>query len=125
MVLKNKTKQPYNKIGSNHSAKIGGHARNWKITEPLQLQWLSFFNLYLPHLITHIMRKVFFTTLCVLFISTLQAQVKKAITHESMTMMKRVGAPEVAPDGKWAVFTVTEPSYIEKDVVNDLWIVST
>ena len=71
------------------------------------------------------MRKLFFTTLCLLFISSIQAQAKKAITHESMTMMKRVGAPEVSPDGKWAVFTVTEPSYVEKDVVNDLWIVPT
>jgi dipeptidyl aminopeptidase/acylaminoacyl peptidase len=53
----------------------------------------------------------------------LQAQTKKQITHESMIMMKRVGAPEVSPDGKWVAFSVTEPSYTDKDVVNDLWIV--
>ncbi|HLO79438.1 MAG TPA: S9 family peptidase [Chitinophagaceae bacterium] len=55
--------------------------------------------------------------------SSLQAQTKKQLTHESMTMMKRIGAPEISPDGKWVAFSVTEPSYNEKDVVNDLWIV--
>ncbi len=51
------------------------------------------------------------------------AQVKKPITHESMWMMKRVSGPEISPDGKWVVFSVTEPSYVDKDVINDLWIV--
>ena len=55
----------------------------------------------------------------------LKAQTKKAITHETMTMMKRVGAPEISPDGKWVIFSVTEPSYNEKEVVNDIWIVGT
>jgi dipeptidyl aminopeptidase/acylaminoacyl peptidase len=39
--------------------------------------------------------------------------------------MKRVGAPVASPDGKWAVFSVTEPAYDEKDQVSDLWIVAT
>lgn len=56
--------------------------------------------------------------------TVLQAQNKKAITHEALTMMKRVGAPEISPDGKWIVFSVTEPSYNEKEVVNDLWLVA-
>ena len=55
---------------------------------------------------------------------TVTAQTKKAITHEAMTAMKRVGTPELSPDGKWVVFSLTEPSYTEKDVVNDLWIVA-
>ena len=53
-----------------------------------------------------------------------QAQNKKPITHESMIMMKRVGAPEVSPDGKWVAFSVTEPSYNDKEVVSDIWIVA-
>lgn len=69
------------------------------------------------------MYKFVFAILSILFISVAAAQVKKPITHESMWMMKRVGAPEVSPDGKWVVFSVTEPSYVEKDVVSDLWIV--
>lgn len=45
------------------------------------------------------------------------------ITHETLTLMKRVGSPAVSPDGKWVVFSVTEPSYDEKEQVNDLWLV--
>jgi len=68
----------------------------------------------------------YYTTLLLflLFTATLTAQNQKPITHEVMSMMKRVGAPEVSPDGKWVVFSVTEPSYNDKEVVNDLWIVA-
>jgi dipeptidyl aminopeptidase/acylaminoacyl peptidase len=52
------------------------------------------------------------------------AKGKTAITHETMWMMKRVGAPTPSPDGKWVVFSMTEPSYDEKDQVADLWIVA-
>jgi dipeptidyl aminopeptidase/acylaminoacyl peptidase len=50
---------------------------------------------------------------------------KRVITHEDLWLMKRVGAPTVSPDGKWAVFAVTEPAYDDKSQVSDLWIVST
>lgn len=53
------------------------------------------------------------------------AQDKKPITHEDLWLMKRVGAPAVSPDGNWAVFNVVEPSYDEKEQVNDIWIVPT
>ncbi len=69
------------------------------------------------------MYKFVFSTLWIMVFSIADAQVKKPITHEAMWMMKRVGAPEVSPDGKWVVFSLTEPSYIEKDVASDLWIV--
>ena len=49
----------------------------------------------------------------------------RAITHEDVWLMKRVGAPSVSPDGRWAVFAVLEPSYDEKAQVTDLWLVST
>jgi Tol biopolymer transport system component len=53
------------------------------------------------------------------------AQTAKApLTHESMWMMKRVGAPVPSPDGKWVVFSVVEPAYDEKEQVSDLWIVT-
>jgi dipeptidyl aminopeptidase/acylaminoacyl peptidase len=51
------------------------------------------------------------------------AQQKKPITHEAMWLLKRVGAPAVSPDGCWAIFSVTEPAYDEKEQVNDIWIV--
>ncbi|HKG96240.1 MAG TPA: hypothetical protein VKA97_00395, partial [Pyrinomonadaceae bacterium] len=55
-----------------------------------------------------------------------KAQTSKApLTHETMWMMKRVGAPIPSPDGKWVVFSLVEPSYDDKDQVSDLWIVPT
>jgi dipeptidyl aminopeptidase/acylaminoacyl peptidase len=48
---------------------------------------------------------------------------KVPLTHEWMWMMKRVGAPNPSPDGKWVVFSLIEPAYDEKDQVSDLWIV--
>ena len=48
---------------------------------------------------------------------------KAPLTHETMWMMKRVGAPVPSPDGKWVVFSLVEPAYDEKDQVSDLWIV--
>jgi dipeptidyl aminopeptidase/acylaminoacyl peptidase len=52
-----------------------------------------------------------------------QTSAKKPPTHEALWMMKRVGAPVPSPDGKWVVYSVTEPSYDEKEVSNDLWLV--
>lgn len=51
------------------------------------------------------------------------AQSKRTITHEDVWLMKRVGAPVPSPDGKWVIFSVLEPSYVEADQVSDLWIV--
>jgi dipeptidyl aminopeptidase/acylaminoacyl peptidase len=51
------------------------------------------------------------------------APARQPITHEAIWLMKRVGAPSVSPDGRWAVFSVTEPAYDEKKEVSDLWIV--
>jgi dipeptidyl aminopeptidase/acylaminoacyl peptidase len=48
---------------------------------------------------------------------------KKTITHQDLWLMKRVGAPVPSPDGKWAVFPVTQPAYDPKDQSADLWIV--
>jgi dipeptidyl aminopeptidase/acylaminoacyl peptidase len=53
------------------------------------------------------------------------ASPKRPISHESMWLMKRIGAPVPSPDGKWVVFSVTEPAYDDKDQSTDLWIAST
>jgi dipeptidyl aminopeptidase/acylaminoacyl peptidase len=55
--------------------------------------------------------------LCVAF-----AQARSPVSHEAIWLMKRVGAPAPSPDGKWVVFSVTDPSYDEKEQVTDLWI---
>lgn len=57
--------------------------------------------------------------------SVIPIPAKKALTHELMWMMKRVGAPALSPDGALAVFSVTNPSYDDKEQTNDLWIVPT
>lgn len=51
------------------------------------------------------------------------AQTKEPVTHEALWLMPRVGAPSPSPDGKWVVFSVTEPSYDDKEQASDLWIV--
>ncbi|HEX6283579.1 MAG TPA: hypothetical protein VFZ71_01840, partial [Pyrinomonadaceae bacterium] len=51
------------------------------------------------------------------------AQTKVPLTHETMWMLKRVGAPVPSPDGKWVVFSLVEPAYDDKDQSTDLWIV--
>ncbi|HEU4520607.1 MAG TPA: S9 family peptidase [Thermoanaerobaculia bacterium] len=61
--------------------------------------------------------------IALLVATTAVAADKQPITHESMFLMDRVGAPAVSPDGRWVVFSVTDPAYDEKDQTSDLWIV--
>jgi dipeptidyl aminopeptidase/acylaminoacyl peptidase len=57
-------------------------------------------------------------------VSLSQTSVPRApITHEVLWMMKRVGTPVVSPDGKWAIFSVLQPSYAKDKAVSDLWLV--
>ena len=51
------------------------------------------------------------------------AATKSPITHETLWLMKRVGAPVASPDGKCVVFPVTQPAYDARDQESDLWIV--
>jgi dipeptidyl aminopeptidase/acylaminoacyl peptidase len=53
-----------------------------------------------------------------------EAPARKPITHETLWMMKRVGAPSVSPNGQWVVYSLTEPSYDKDKSVSDLWVVS-
>lgn len=63
--------------------------------------------------------------LCTLLFAAAVLAQKQPLTHEALYLMKRVGTPSVSPDGKWVVFSVTEPSYDEKEQVTDLWVVPT
>jgi dipeptidyl aminopeptidase/acylaminoacyl peptidase len=58
-----------------------------------------------------------------LLLVPLVASAKQPLTHETMWLMKRVGAPVISPDGRWAVFSVVDPSYDEKEQSTDLWLV--
>ena len=42
--------------------------------------------------------------------TSLAAQQRHTITHEDVFLMKRISSPAISPDGRWVVFTVTEPS---------------
>jgi dipeptidyl aminopeptidase/acylaminoacyl peptidase len=48
---------------------------------------------------------------------------KRALTHETLTLMPRVANPAPSPDGKWVVFTITRPAYDEKESSSDLFLV--
>lgn len=52
-------------------------------------------------------------------------QARRPITHEDVFLSKRIGAPALSPDGRHAVFSVTEPSYREEESASDLWLVPT
>src|SRR5437867_13198462 len=60
-----------------------------------------------------------------LLCSPLTAQQRHTITHEDVFLMKRISAPAISPDGRWIVFSVSEPSYTEGEQVTDLWLVPT
>lgn len=57
--------------------------------------------------------------------ATAFAEDKKVITHEDLWLMPRVGAPVASPDGKFAAFIVTEPSYKKDESATHLWLVAT
>ncbi len=49
----------------------------------------------------------------------------RIITHEDLWTVPRVGAPQVSPDGRWAVVAVLEPAYDDKKNRADLWLIAT
>ena len=46
----------------------------------------------------------------VLLVAVAALAAKQPITHETLWLMKRVGAPVLSPDGRWVVFSVVEPA---------------
>lgn len=48
---------------------------------------------------------------------------KRVITHEDVWLLKRTGEPVPSPDGKWIVFSLTEPDYDPAKTQTDLWLV--
>ena len=48
---------------------------------------------------------------------------RRAVTHEDVWLMRRVGSPVASPDGTRVVFSVTIPAYEAKAQTSDLWIV--
>jgi len=53
------------------------------------------------------------------------AQAQRPITLEDLWMVKRVGAPSLSPDGRWAVAAVTTYSMDDNRGSADLWLLAT
>ncbi len=51
------------------------------------------------------------------------AQAKHPFTFEDMMKLKRVGEPEVSPDGKWVIFSVVDVSLEANTKAPHIWIV--
>jgi dipeptidyl aminopeptidase/acylaminoacyl peptidase len=65
-------------------------------------------------------------SLALLFVVAVPAAAqKRLITHEDVFTMTRTGEPRPSPDGRWIVFSLTEPNYDPTKTVSDLWIVPT
>jgi dipeptidyl aminopeptidase/acylaminoacyl peptidase len=53
------------------------------------------------------------------------AQAKHPFTFEDMMKLKRVGEPEVSPDGKWVIFSVVDVDLQANTKTPHIWIVPT
>ncbi len=54
-----------------------------------------------------------------------QPPTQRVMTVEDMWQVKRLGAPSISPDGKWAAVEVTTFNMEANDSTSDLWLVST
>jgi dipeptidyl aminopeptidase/acylaminoacyl peptidase len=60
-----------------------------------------------------------------LLCSPLAAAEKRTMTAEDLWKIKRVGAPSIAPDGKWAAVDVTEYDLESGEPKSQIWLLST
>jgi len=72
------------------------------------------------------MRRIFLASLAFMaFLLPLVAQVKHPFTFEDMMKLKRVGEPEVSPNGKWVIFSVVDVDLAANTKTPHIWIVPT
>src|ERR1700728_2262783 len=72
------------------------------------------------------MRRIFLVFLVlVAFAFPAAAQAKHPFTFEDMMKLKRVGEPEVSPDGKWVIFSVVDVDLEANTKTPHIWIVPT
>jgi len=63
--------------------------------------------------------------LCLAFIAftlSAPAQSKHPLTFEDMMKLKRVGDPQVSPDGKWVIFSVVDVDLAANTKTSHIWI---
>jgi dipeptidyl aminopeptidase/acylaminoacyl peptidase len=72
------------------------------------------------------MRRFFLVLLAIIaFTFPAIAQAKHPFTFEDMMKLKRVGEPEVSPDGKWVIFSVVDVDLEANTKTPHIWIVPT
>ena len=71
------------------------------------------------------MRRFFLCTLIVSLFVPVFAQTRHPFTFEDMMKLKRVGEPEVSPDGKWVLFSAVDVDLDANTESPHIWIVPT
>ena len=69
------------------------------------------------------MRRLLLSVLIFAFTFPVVAQAKHPFTFEDMMKLKRVGDPQVSPDGKWAIFSVVDVDLAANTKTPRIWIV--
>jgi dipeptidyl aminopeptidase/acylaminoacyl peptidase len=69
------------------------------------------------------MRRLFLSLLLLGFTLSAFAQAKRPFTFDDMMKLKRVGEPEVSPDGKWVIFSVVDVDLEANTKTPHIWIV--
>jgi len=69
------------------------------------------------------MRRLVLSLLVFAFALPAVAQVKHPFTFEDMMKLKRVGDPQVSPDGKWVIFSVVDVDLEANTKTPHVWIV--
>jgi dipeptidyl aminopeptidase/acylaminoacyl peptidase len=71
------------------------------------------------------MRRILLSLLVLAFALPAVAQAKHPFTFEDMMKLKRVGDPQVSPDGKWVIFSVVDVDLEANTKTPHIWIVPT
>ena len=70
------------------------------------------------------MRRLLLATLAIfVFALSVAAQTKHPFTFEDMMKLKRVGDPQISPDGKWVIFSVVDVDLAANTKTPHIWIV--
>ncbi|HZC22595.1 MAG TPA: S9 family peptidase, partial [Candidatus Binatia bacterium] len=69
------------------------------------------------------MRRILLALLILAFAIPALAQAKHPFTFEDMMKLKRVADPQVSPDGKWVIFSVTDVDLAANTKTPHIWIV--
>src|ERR1700687_5661724 len=69
------------------------------------------------------MRRFLLSLLSLTLAVSAAAQAKHPFTFEDMMKLKRVGDPQISPDGKWIIFSVVDVDLAANTKTPHIWIV--